>query len=204
MSITTVIFDLGGVLLRWDPLALYHKHFPHLPPAEIERFMREINFSAWNARQDQGRPFEEGVADLAAQFPHHTRLIEAYNIHWLDCVDGHIEGSVALLKRLKGTGLGLYGLTNFSAEKFHLTRQRYPFLNDFDDIIVSGEVQLVKPDPAIYHLTLARIGRTASECIFIDDSAPNIATASSLGFTAIHFHSAEQLTSELAQLGLLN
>lgn len=204
MSITTVIFDLGGVLLRWNPLALYQKHFPHLSSTEIELFMREINFSAWNTRQDQGRSFDEGVSDLAAQFPHRARLIEAYHTHWLDCVDGPIEGSVRILKRLKDAGLGLYGLTNFSAEKFRLTRPHYPFLNDFDAIIVSGEVKLVKPDPAIYRLALAQIGRTARECVFIDDSAPNVTTASALGFTAIQFRSAEQLASELTQLGLFN
>lgn len=200
MTIQAIIFDLGGVLLAWNPLALYRKHFPHLSEPEIRAFFEEVNFTAWNLEQDRGRPFSEGVAELSARFPHRAALIRAYHEHWLDCIGGQIEGTVRILERLSGNGLKMIGLTNFSSEKLALTRPQFPFFRYFHDVIVSGEVKLVKPDPAIYHLTLERIGCQAQECLFIDDSLPNIETARCLGFHAIHFQSPEQLQAELEQV----
>lgn len=200
MTIKAVIFDLGGVLLDWSPLALYQKHFPHLSEAEIRAFLDEVNFSAWNLEQDRGRPFDEGVADLSARFPHRAALIRAYHQHWLDCIRGQIDGTVQILERLSGNGLKIIGLTNFSSEKLALTRPLFPFFRHFDDLIVSGEVKLVKPDPAIYHLTLKRIGCLAEECVFIDDSLPNIETARRLGFHAIHFQSPRQVEAEIKRI----
>lgn len=200
MTIQAIIFDLGGVLLAWNPLALYRKHFPHLSEQEIRAFFEEVNFTAWNLEQDRGRPFNEGVAELSARFPHRAALIRAYHEHWLDCIDGQIEGTARILERLSGNGLKMIGLTNFSSEKLALTRPQFPFFRYFHDVIVSGEVKLVKPDPAIYHLTLERIGCQAQECLFIDDSLPNIETARRLGFHAIHFQSPEQLQAELEQV----
>jgi len=203
MIIKAILFDLGGVLLNWSPLALYQKHFPQLSANEIKQFFSEVDFHAWNLEQDQGRTFEEGVADLSARFPHYAPLIRAYHEHWLDCLLGPIDGTVQILERVSQSGVKAYGLTNFSREKFALTREKFPFFQHFKQVIVSAEVGLVKPDPAIYHLTLERIGLTAPECAFVDDSLPNIETARQLGFAAIHFQSPEQLQTELTRVSAL-
>jgi 2-haloacid dehalogenase len=191
----TIIFDLGGVLIDWNPHRLYAPFFNS--SAEIDHFLREINFAEWNLQQDAGRPFAEGVAILSAQFPHYADLIRAYHERWEDSVPGPIEGTVAILKRLKKAEYPLYALTNFSAETFPLMRRRYDFLQLFEYILVSGEVGLVKPDPAIYRLMLEKIGRPAEECLFIDDSLKNITAAQQLGFDVIHFQSPAQLENEL-------
>ncbi len=200
MKIKAIIFDLGGVLLDWNPLALYKKHFPHLSDAEIRAFFEEVSFSAWNLEQDRGRPFDEGVAELSARFPHRAALIRAYHEHWPDCIGGQIDGTVRILERFSGNGLKMIGLTNFSGEKLALTRPKFPFFQHFDDVIVSSEVKLIKPDPAIYRLTLEQVGCQADECVFVDDSLPNIEMARQLGFHAIHFRSPEQLQVELERL----
>ncbi len=200
MTIKAIIFDLGGVLLDWNPLALYQKHFPRLSDAEIRAFFEEVNFPAWNLEQDRGRPFDEGVAGLSARFPHRAALIRAYHEHWPDCIGGAIDGTARILEQFSGNGLKIIGLTNFSSEKLALTRPKFPFFRHFDDVIVSSEVKLIKPDPAIYRLTLERIGCRAEECVFVDDSLPNIEVARQLGFHAIHFRSPEQLQVELERL----
>lgn len=200
MTIKAMIFDLGGVLLDWNPLALYKKHFPHFSDAEIKAFFDEVNFLAWNLEQDRGRSFDEGVADLSARFPHRAALIRAYHEYWPDCIGGAIDGTVRILERFSGNGLKMIGLTNFSSEKLALTRPKFPFFQYFDDVIVSSEVKLIKPDPAIYRLTLERIGCQAGECVFVDDSLPNIEMARKLGFHAIHFLSPDQLQQELKSI----
>ncbi len=191
----TIIFDLGGVLLDWNPHRLYAPFFK--TNAEIDQFLREINFHEWNLQQDAGRPFAEGVAVLSAQFPHYERLIRAYHERWEDSVPGAIDGTLDILYRLKRDSHPLYALTNFSAETFPLMRRRFDFLELFEYILVSGEVGLVKPDPAIYRLMLEKVGRPAGECLFIDDSLKNVEAARQLGFNAIHFQSPEQLETEL-------
>ncbi|PWH17628.1 MAG: 2-haloalkanoic acid dehalogenase [Anaerolineae bacterium] len=203
MTICAVIFDVGGVLLEWSPIALYKKNFPHLTETEIRAFLDEVNFPAWNLEQDKGRPFEQGVAELSARFPHRAALIRAYHEHWLDCIPGPIEGTIQILQELRGNGLKRAALTNFSAEKLALIKPSFSFFAWFDVIVVSAEVQLVKPDPAIYHLTLARLDCPAEACVFIDDALPNIETARRLGFHGIHFRSPQQLRQELHALRLL-
>lgn len=198
---TTIIFDLGGVLLDWNPHRLYAPFFKSHP--EIDQFLREINFAAWNARQDAGRPFAEGVATLSAEFPHYADLIRAYHENWEDSVPGPIAGTVAILKQLKQARHALYALTNFSAETFPIMRRRYKFLQLFEYILVSGEVGMIKPDPAIYRLLLEKIDRRAEECLFIDDSATNVDAARQLGFDVIQFQSPDRLESELKLRKLL-
>jgi 2-haloacid dehalogenase len=196
-----IIFDFGNVLSTWDPHHLYQRFFTDNDA--IDAFLKEINFAAWNMEQDRGRPFSEGVALLSSQFPQYSHLIRAYDERWPESVVGPIDGTVDIVRRLAQAGTPLFLLTNYSAEKFRLARRRFDFLELFDDIIVSGEHGLVKPDPAIYELTLRRIGRLASECVFIDDALPNIETAGALGFETIHFQSPAQLESELQRLRIL-
>ena len=200
-AIQAIIFDFGGVLLEWDPHALYRNFIEQ--PHQIDQFLAEVGFATWNAEQDRGRPFAEGVAELSRQFPHRAQLIRAYHDHWEDSIVGPIPGSVAILRKLKRAGYPLYGLSNWSAETFPRVRNKYAFFDLLDDIILSGDVKMIKPDPAIFNLLLTRIGYAAHNCLLIDDSQANVVTAKSLGFNTIHFKSPPQLESELQQLGLL-
>lgn len=197
-AITCIIFDFGNVLVKWDAHALYQRFFPD--PQAVDSFLREIHFPEWNARQDAGRSFKEGVAELSAQFPHHAELIQAYDTHWADSITYVFEGTVEIVRELKQAGWPLYLLSNFSAEKFPIMAKRYNFLECFNDMIISGEHKLIKPDPAIYHLTLKRINRKAGECLFIDDSQANIDVAREIGFQTILFQNPEQLRQDLQSI----
>lgn len=197
-----LIFDFGGVLITWDPHLVFLKYFSDDIQA-IDRFLKEIDFAGWNYQQDAGRPFEQGVAELSAQFPQYAHLIRAYDEEWEESIAGLIPGTVELLRRLKAAGYPIYGLTNWNDEKFSLVQHRFPIFDLFDDILVSGAVKLAKPDPAIFQLMLKRINRLPQECLLIDDSPKNIDAAIRLGFSAIHFTSPTQLEAELCRLGIL-
>ncbi len=196
------IFDFGGVILDWNPRYLYRQFFPG-DPASMERFLAEVHFSEWNLQQDWGRPFAEAVEDLCRQFPQYCELIRAYDTRWEESISGPILGTVSLLKDLRQAGYVLYGLSNWSAEKFPLMRDRHEFFGWFETILVSGEVKIAKPDPRIYNILLESIHKEAQQCIFIDDSAANLATARQMGFQSIPFQSAEQVREELETRGLL-
>lgn len=198
--ITAIIFDFGNVFVNWDAHNLYKRFFSDAE--SIDRFLDHIGFHEWNAHQDAGRPFHEGVRELSSRFPRHADLIQAYDTYWVDSITGTNEETIEIAKKLKRAGWSLYLLSNFSMEKFQLIRHRYDFLQIFDDLIISGEHKLIKPDPAIFHLTLKRIHRTAAECLFIDDSLPNIETARSLGIQTIHYQSPTQLNNELSRLNI--
>lgn len=193
------LFDLGGVLIDWDPRHLYRKLFDN--EDEMERFLTEVATMEWNAQHDAGRTWAEGVALLTDEFPEHADLITAYWKRWDEMLGGPIDGTVAIVKRLKDTGQELHALTNWSIETFPIARERYDFLDLFETIVVSGEERLMKPDAAIYRVALARMARSADECIFIDDSEKNIMAAGELGFDTIRFVDPGQLAAELASRG---
>jgi 2-haloacid dehalogenase len=201
-NIKAIIFDYGGVLLDWNPRNLYRRYFPNNPEA-LESFLAEINFMDWNAEQDRGRPFKEGIALLANQHPRHADLIYAFHDHWDETILGPISGSIEILKKLKQKGYPLYGLSNWSAETFPMMRRKYDFFDTFDDMVISGEVKMIKPEPEIFNLLLKKIGLPSSECILIDDSDKNISTAQKIGFQTIHYQSPLQLESELSHLGVI-
>jgi 2-haloacid dehalogenase len=196
-----IVFDFGGVLLDWDPRYLYRKLFPD-DEQGMERFLNEVGFYEWNHQQDAGRSFSEAVADLCKKHPGYCDLIRAYDTRWEESISGPIQPNVELLQRLKLAGYPLYGLSNWSVEKFNLARYKYEFLDWFEDILISGEVKINKPDPRIFDMFLQRIGRAAPECLFIDDSADNVATAQNLGFLVIHYRSPGQLTDHLHTMGI--
>jgi len=200
-NINAIIFDYGNVLLEWNPRLVYRRYFND--EETMEQFLREVNFMEWNAQQDKGRSFAEGVAVLSQQFPQHARLLQAYYDQWRDSIGEAYWDTVEILKQLKRAGYRLYGLSNWSAETFPLVRARYDFFELLDDMVISGEVGFVKPEPEIYQIMLDRIGKPAQECLFIDDSLPNIQQAEKLGFVGIHFQSAEQLRIELEKYNLL-
>jgi 2-haloacid dehalogenase len=200
MAVDVVVFDVGNVLIQWDPRNLYRKLFDDA--AAMERFLAEVCTDAWNLEQDRGRTWAEAVAERVPLFPQHEALIRAYAARWQEMVPGEVEGSVAILEALRRAGVPLYAITNFSAEKFAESQARFPFLRGFRDVVVSAQERLVKPDPAIYRLLLDRNGLDPARCLFIDDSEKNVRGAEYVGMRAHHFRDAPTLRAELAALGL--
>ncbi|MET0387489.1 MAG: HAD family phosphatase [Polyangiales bacterium] len=197
---TTVVFDLGNVLLGWDPRVLYRKLFAEEHAMEV--FLRDVCTHDWNLEQDRGRSFAEGVAELTARHPEALHaLIRAYDERWVEMLTGEIAGTVALLERLHAAGTPLYALTNWNQDKFAHARERYLCLQRFRGIVVSGDERLVKPDPAIYTCLLDRYGLSARDCVFIDDSPKNVAGAQVVGMHGLHFRDPEQLARDLSSLG---
>lgn len=198
--ITTIIFDFGNVFVNWDARNLYKRFFPDLQA--VDSFLEEIHFAEWNARQDAGRPFKDGVEELSKQFPQYASLIQAYDTHWEESLTETLHENIEIAKKLKQSGWPLYLLSNFSVEKFEVVKRRHEYLTIFDEMIISGAHKLIKPDPAIFELTLNRINRTANECLFIDDSLSNIQAARNMGFITIHYQSPAQLKRDLYQLSI--
>lgn len=196
-----IIFDFGGVLVDWNPRHLYRKIFASAE--EMEWFLTQVCNGEWNACQDAGRPFEEGIALLKSKYPKYASQIEAYYARWPEMLGGEIKGMPALLKELKDKGYKLYGLTNWSAQTFPLTRARYAVFNLLDGMVVSGTEKVIKPQKEIYEILLKRFALQAPECLFIDDSPANVAVAQTLGFEAIRFESAAQLRKQLQEKNLL-
>ena len=194
------VFDIGNVLVRWDPRCLYRKLIPEA--AAREDFLTRICSPDWNLEMDRGRSFAEGVAERVALFPEHEALIRAFDERWLETLDGTVEDAVAILEELRAAGVKTYAITNFSREKFALTRERYPFLDGFDGLVVSAHEQLVKPDPRIYALLCERHGLAPADCIFIDDSLANIEAARAFGMQGHHFREAAALRAVLKKRGL--
>jgi 2-haloacid dehalogenase len=197
-----VIFDLGGVLIDWNPRYLYRKLFDG-DEAAMERFLGEICTNEWNLQQDAGRPFADACALLVERHPEQRDLIEAFHGRWIEMIGGPIDGTVEILTELKAKDTPLYALTNWSAETFPLAKARYDFLHWFQGTVVSGEEKLVKPDPRIYRLLLERYGIEPAASVYIDDNRRNAEVASELGLHGIHFTGPEALREDLRRLGLL-
>jgi 2-haloacid dehalogenase len=196
---SAIIFDFGGVVVHWDPRRVYRRLLKTEP--EIEEFFKEVGFHAWNAAQDRGgKTWDDAVEDLASRFPHRRKLIAAYHEFWEDSIGGPIDETVQIVKRLRDRGYRVAGLSNWSAEKFALTRARYELFHLFDPIVISGEALVMKPERAIFDLILRKLGAHAEECVFIDDSLPNVEAAAALGFKTIHFQNAEKLDDALRRL----
>jgi 2-haloacid dehalogenase len=196
-----VLFDLGGVLVDWNPRHLYRRLFAD--EAAMEAFLATVCTQAWNEEQDAGRSFAEGVALLLARHPHYAEEIGAYDLRWGEMLKGPIDASVAILDELRGRGVPMFGLTNWSAEKFPVARERFAFLEWFGGIVVSGEEQLKKPDPRIFRLAAERFGLEPSDTLFVDDSPTNVAAAAGLGFRTHRYVEAPALRDALVAHGLL-
>jgi len=195
----SVIFDLGGVLLDWDPRHLYRKLFDG-DDAAMERFLAEICTMAWHLQHDAGRPFVETCAELKREHPGHDALIDAFAHRHEEMTAGPITGTVALLERLAAHGVPLYAITNFPAETFPLARKKFEFLGLFRDVAVSGVERVVKPSAEIFNILLRRNGLVAAESVFIDDSIKNVESARTLGLHAIHFRDTAQAIAALEAL----
>jgi 2-haloacid dehalogenase len=199
--ISAVVFDLGGVLIDWDPRYLYRTLFDD--EAAMEEFLATVTTPEWNRAQDAGRPWAEAVEELVERHPDQRDLIEAYWRRWPETLGEAIEPTVAILDELRSTGVRLYALSNWSGETFPKVRPRYPFLEWFDGIVISGDERLAKPDPRIFHVLVDRYGLSVAKTVFIDDHAPNVEAAAALGLIAVRFVSAADLRLELVRLGLL-
>ena len=194
---TSVIFDVGGVLIDWNPRHLYRKLFDVDSDGLMERFLAEVCTPEWNLRQDAGRPFAEAVAELTRCFPDYADLIAAYDSRWEEMVPGAHDETIDLVRELKAQGTPLYCLTNFSREKFPLIRRRFDVFDLFDGIVVSAEIGMVKPDPAVYRYLVDRFGLEAPSCLFVDDVEANVGAASSIGMQAVRYLSGRQLRRDL-------
>jgi len=201
VPVKAVVFDLGGVLIDWDPRYLYRKLLGD--EAAVEEFLATVCTPAWNAEQDRGRPFAEGVAELVERHPAQAAAIAAYHQRWAEMLGGEIPGSVEVLAELRAAGVPVYALTNWSAETFGIARERFEFLEWFDGVLVSGEERMIKPDPAIFRLLLDRFGLDSEATFYVDDSEPNVEAAGRLGFDTVRFTGPEQLRRDLAARGMI-
>lgn len=183
--IKNIIFDFGGVLLDWNPRYLYKSYFNN--DVEMEHFLADICNGEWNIKQDAGRPFAEAVKELQAKFPEYAEAIQMYDVDWEKMLKCELPESIDLLKELKSMGYGIYGLTNWSAEKIGYAFANYSFFSLFDGIVVSGVEKVVKPDRKIYEILLERYSLKPGECVFIDDNQDNVDMAKVLGINAIRF-----------------
>ena len=197
----TVVFDLGNVLVAWDPRLLYRQLLPD--DAAVESFFAEVDFAAWNHAQDAGRPFAGAVAEQAARFPHRRELLAAYQERFAETLDGPIEGSVAILHELHARGVRLLALTNWSAETFPVARESFDFLKVFEGVVVSGEEGVAKPDPRVFEILLGRYEVDPARAVYVDDSPRNVVAADEAGLTALHFTDPARLRADLVGLGLL-
>ena len=195
-----VVFDLGGVLIHWDPRLLYRKLLPS--EEAVERFLANVCTPDWNLRFDAGRPLAEGIAEQVERFPHHEPLIRAWQERFPEMLLP-MHGSLALLEELSARGTKLYALSNWAAETFAHTRPRFPFLERFDGLVISGQIGLAKPDPRIFVHLLETHRLEPGDLLFVDDKDYNVAAARSVGIDGAVFESATALRAELVRRGLL-
>jgi len=192
-QIDTVIFDLGGVLVDWKPEYVYRKVF-NGDEEKVQWFLKTVCTSDWNVQQDAGRTIEEAVKLKIAEFPQYEDWIRMYYNEWHNMLSGSINENVELFKKLKAKNTyKIYALTNWSAEKWDKALELFPFFNDFDGIVVSGQEKTRKPNPKIYNIILNRYNITPEKAIFIDDNKENIVTANQLNLNGIHYTTHSQL-----------
>ena len=202
MKIDAIIFDLGGVLIDWNPAYVYDKMFTSEEQKRL--FFEKICTPDWNEQQDAGRSLKEATDELLEKHPDWKEYIEAYYGRWEEMLGGPIHGTVEIFKQLKASGkYKLYALTNWSAETFPVALDRYDFLHWFDARVVSGEEKMRKPFPEFYQLLLDRFQLTAEETLFIDDNLRNEQAAKEIGLQTVHFKSPAQLKEDLVLLGIL-
>jgi len=197
-----VVFDLGGVLIDWDPRHLYRKLFAD-DEAAMEHFLATVCTREWHRHHDAGRSFAESARILKDQHPDKAELIDAFGARQDEMMAGPIAGTVEILKALRDRGTPLYALSNWPAEGFSMACQRFDFLGWFRGVVISGEVGAIKPQPRIYEALLERFAIDPLSAIFIDDVEANVAAARPFGMHAIHFTNPAALRTELVSLGLL-
>lgn len=197
-----VVFDIGNVLVRWEPKIAFRHAFES--DAQIDAFFEEIGFFDWNLAQDGGRGRAEGVALIAERWPHYRDLIEGYFDRFGDVVADRIEGSWTILHELRNRGTRVFGLTNWAKDTWPIGVARHADLKDvFEDVVVSGFANMLKPDREIFDLLCTRNHLAPQDCLFIDDSKTNVDGAISAGWQGHHFTSPHMLRADLSERGLL-
>ncbi len=198
----TIIFDLGAVLIDWNPNYLYSKLIPN--DKDRLHFLTHVCTPDWNEEQDAGRSLKDGTNLLVSRFPQHEDNIRAFYGRWEEMLAGPITGTVELLRQLKESGkYRIYALTNWSAETYDIAARQFDFLNWFDGIVMSGVEKMRKPDPAFYQLLLNRYGVKPGEALFIDDNYRNILAAERMNIRSIHFTTSDALRHELSKLDII-
>jgi 2-haloacid dehalogenase len=197
-----VLFDLGKVLLDWSPRYYYERFFAGDEGA-LAHFLTEVVAPEWILEMDRGVPMAEAIAVRQQLYPEHAELIARWRQGWPEMLRGEIAGTVEVLQELASRGRRLYALTNFSHETWPVARERFDFLARFEHVVVSGEVGLVKPDPRIYRLAIARCRLAPGRTVFVDDMPANVEVARAEGLHAVHFTTPERLREDLVRLGAL-
>jgi 2-haloacid dehalogenase len=196
-AIKNIVFDLGGVLVDWNPRYLYRSVFVGREE-QMEHFLNHVCNAAWNEKQDAGRTFSEAQKVAAEQYPEYKKEIEIYFERWPETIGGPISGTVEILSRLKASNeFKILALSNWSAETFHFARAKFSFLKHFEAVLVSGQEKLIKPDQKFFNLLTERHSIRPSESVFIDDVERNINAAREMGFHSVLFKNPQQLKTEL-------
>ena len=200
----TLIFDLGGVLIDWNPRYVFQQVFDG-DEERMEWFLANITTMAWNEEQDAGRDLQEATDWLIERHPDWAAQIRQYYGRWEEMLGGPIEGTVEILRQLRDEGnFRLVALTNWSHQTFPVAQERYDFLGWFEGILVSGAEKMRKPAPEFYHLLIQRYGLEPERCFFIDDNARNVEAARALNIPSVQFTSPEELREVLVNRGLLS
>jgi 2-haloacid dehalogenase len=200
---TVAVFDLGGVLIDWNPRYLYRKLFDGDDIA-MEHFLATVCTSNWNSRQDAGRTLAEACSLLKAQHPGHDQMIDAWMDRYDEMLGGPIQGTVDILSELRAHRVPIYALSNWSAETFPAAQKRFDFLQWFRGTVISGHIQLIKPDPRIFHHLFETHGIDPADAVFIDDLQYNVDAAFVQGMHGIRFTDPAALRQELAGVGLIS
>jgi 2-haloacid dehalogenase len=198
-TVDAVVFDLGNVLVRWDP---YLAYVGRMERAEVEDFFDEIDFPTLNHRQDAGRPWAEARAEVHRLFPHRSAAFDFYVEHFAQTLAGPVDGTEQLVRDLRDAGVRVLGLTNWSAETFHHAEPAAPAIGLLEDVLVSGDVGIAKPDPRIFRLLASRCSLDPGRTVFTDDAARNVEAAAAEGFDAVLFTDADQLRADLVSRGV--
>lgn len=199
--VRAVVFDVGNVLYQWSMRAMFAKRIPDVD--DLNWFLCNVVTLQWHEQHDAGRSLVETIAERKAQFPDHAALIDVYAEHFSESIHAPVPGSIEIVADLAAKGVPIYGITNFGAEFWARFRPTAPVFDHFADIIVSGEEKMMKPDPAIFQLALARFGLAPGEGIFVDDRIENVIAAEANGFAGHHFDDAPALRTALVTLDLL-
>lgn len=197
--ITTVVFDLGKVLVSWDPYEAFADRWTR---EQFDEYHTEIDFPAFNHEQDAGRSFADARAELAATVPHRAADFDHYVANFARTLGGPVEGTTELVDELREAGIRVLGLTNWAAENFHEAARSAPVIDRLEDVLVSGREGVAKPDPAIYNLLIERFDLEPARTVFIDDTIVNVEAAARAGLVALHFTDAATLRDELRRQGL--
>lgn len=200
-AVKGVVFDLGGVVIDWNPMHLYAKVFDG-DETKAANFLATICTAEWNGRQDAGRDLIQATAERVALFPEWEREIRCYYGRWIEMIGGPVPGTAALMGEIKAAGLHLFALSNWHCQTFAEVRPRFAELGLFEHIVLSGEYGVIKPNPALYRAALSCYGMPAERLVFVDDSEANVEAAAAIGLPALLFTGADRLRRDLIGLGV--